>query len=93
MKCNFLNGRIGRPDLPEGSETCWQCEGTGKRKTMFVEYFGAMKDIERDKTVVPLESTNQLWIALRDYMERHSPVQVVVDYVDGAERYTMEKTA
>jgi hypothetical protein len=46
MKCNCLNGKIGRPDLPEGEETCWQCKGTGVRRSLIVHGFGAASEPE-----------------------------------------------
>lgn len=92
MKCNCLNGRIGpRPDLPEGDEICWQCEGTNKRKTMYIEGFGACSNPE-GRSVVPFEITDKFLNAIRDYMERNKPEFITVMFVDGSERFTMEKT-
>jgi hypothetical protein len=91
MRCNCLDGRIGRPDLPEGYEICWQCEGTGKRKTLYIEGFGACSEPE-GKNPVSFESTNSFFVAIREFMEKHKPEFITVSFVDGTERFTMEKT-
>ena len=90
MKCNCVNGKIGRPDLPKGYEICWQCDGTGSRKKLYIEGFGAFKEPE-GRSLVPFESTNKFFEAVRDFMERNKPEHITVTFADGAEIFTMEK--
>lgn len=91
MKCNCLNGRIGRPDLEEGSEVCWQCEGTGNRKTLYVEGAGACSEPE-GKSSLSFDTKDPFRMAVREFMEKHKPQSITVMYEDGCETYTMEKT-
>ncbi len=91
MKCNCLNGKIGRPDLPEGEETCWQCKGTGVRRRLIVHGFGAASEPEgrhllSDGTV----EGHPFFKALREHMERNNVWQVDLRYADGGTRFELE---
>ena len=92
MKCNCVDGRIGRPDLPEGSETCWQCKGTGIRRCLHVEVFGANVDPEGSYFLPDaFVESNPFYKALREQIEAHLLVSVTLDWEDGSEIYTLEK--
>jgi hypothetical protein len=90
MKCDCLDGKIGRPDLPEGEETCWQCEGTGFRKNLVVEGFGAFKYPEGIH-ILHRNLNQKFYDEIRSYMEKNKPTSITVNFKDGALKYTMTK--
>ncbi len=91
MRCNCLDGKIGRSDLPEEEETCWRCRGTGTRLVLWREDFGTNKDGGPNKYSLSdqhVEST-PLFREVRNHLEHHKEAYVSLEYVDGAECFTL----